>query len=162
MVTRGSPKPLLRVRVLLPLPPRNSDIDTMSEFLFLHFLQFALQFTKKISLLSTIGGLILQVCMSAVQIKNLLALMRSIKKAVRLFEAAIPPEFCTPFGAKKGKAHRVLQYNLNTVYAFALERFGAVMQIGFMQEKGRRNRKGRRIWMAILKAMFKVFCKRSN
>ena len=32
MVTRGSPKPLLRVRILLPLPPKDTDIDTMSVF----------------------------------------------------------------------------------------------------------------------------------
>ena len=36
MVTRGSPKPLLRVRILLPLPPNPVDIDTMSTGLFLH------------------------------------------------------------------------------------------------------------------------------
>ena len=118
MVTRGSPKPLLRVRVLLPLPPRNSDIDTISEFLFLHFLRPALQFAKKMPLLLATEGLILQVRILLVQIENSLALMRSVKKAIRLPETVILCQFCTPLGLKKGKANTVLRYNPNTVFAF--------------------------------------------
>ena len=34
MVTRGSPKPLFWVRVLVPLPSNHADIDTMSAWFF--------------------------------------------------------------------------------------------------------------------------------
>ena len=62
----------------------------------MHFLRLVLQFAKKMPLLLATEGLILQVRILLVQIENSRALMRSVKKAIRLPETIILCQFCTP------------------------------------------------------------------